>query len=111
MKLEVNDGVVTVSSETKTEATQLFTQFFEASFTGVVEVKVKEPKKHKKHEFKKPCDICGKMFKGNRAIAIHKFYTHKVKSENYEKNKKYQADFKERKAQRELMPVKNIFGL
>lgn len=36
------------------------------------EIKVRQTRKHKVHRFFKDCDECGKKFKGNAGLAIHK---------------------------------------
>lgn len=52
----------------------------------LIDVEVKphgnKGKKHKKHNFKKECDMCGRFFKGTAGLSRHKSRTHGIKSAN-----------------------------
>jgi len=74
MKVTITNGVVTATSESKLEALQLVSLSFESK-TLAPETKVR---KHKKHNFVKKCDRCGKGYKGNIGLGIHKAKCHKV---------------------------------
>jgi hypothetical protein len=66
MKFNLTKGNVTLTSETQEEALQLF-----SLVTKTVEPR-KYVRKHKKHNFIKQCEFCGKGFKGKLGLGIHK---------------------------------------
>ncbi len=72
MKIQVIGERVILSSDTIAEAHKLFNIYL-----GKDEVKNEVTRKpHKKHNFIKQCDICGKGFKGLQGLGIHRV-THK----------------------------------
>ena len=83
MKITLQNGVATVTSENNDEALAL------------VSLVLGEKKETKKEETKKvynvarPCEICGKKYKGNKSMAMHKTMSHGIRSDKYEKNKAY----------------------
>ncbi len=68
MKVFVHQGIVTAQAETEAEINKLFS-FKETSSKRAYVLK----KTHKKHKFKKECDICHESFKG---LKLHKRIAH-----------------------------------
>ena len=85
MKINLTKGIVTLISETDDEAITLF-QF---SLT-------REKKFEKSTEG--TCEICGKVCMNKRGLTTHKAETHKIRSANYERNRKYYLRGKARRA-------------
>lgn len=67
MKFNFKDKFVTVEAETMEDnATLIALMFTQAS------VEKKAHKKHKKHNFMRECETCGKKFKGLQGLGVHK---------------------------------------
>ncbi len=70
MKVFVHQGIVTAQAETEADITKLF---------SLKEQPVKRAyvlkQKHKKHKFKKECDVCHESFKG---LKLHKRRAHRI---------------------------------
>lgn len=108
MKFNLNKGTVTLISETESEALELFR--LAVKTTDVFAPQLKKHKPHKKHEFLKRCDVCGKGFKGNKSIALHKSKAHGIKGANYEVNHRYSMKRKARlEAERAALEMKEIW--
>lgn len=60
------NGVVTAVSQTKREAQALMRIALD------MHDDVRTTKKHKKHQFEKECEFCGRMCKGAIGLAVHK---------------------------------------
>lgn len=67
MKITIVNGTVTAVSQTKKEAHALINI---ALVSG--NVAEKREKVHKKHQFKKECEWCGKSYNGAIGLGIHK---------------------------------------
>jgi hypothetical protein len=78
MKINTTGGVVTLTSETKEEAITLFSYGLEQG--NAPEKRVH--KKHKRHVFKKECDVCGFMAKAGPGLASHKRSAHPLIKDN-----------------------------
>lgn len=87
MKFNLNKGVVTLASETEAEALELFR--IAVKTTDVFAPQIKKHKPHKKHEFLKRCEICGKGWKGIRSLGLHKYKAHGIKGAQWVANHKY----------------------
>ena len=87
MKLYFKNYLLVVEAENITETVELFDKVARKDVR--TEVKEKRVKPHKKHQFKKSCDVCGKMCKGIQGVGIHKATVHGVMSKNYGYQKKY----------------------
>lgn len=79
MRLTTTNGTVTLTSENKKEAMQLFAYALDRQNTEVIElpsqmrVKTKNIKvrKHKRHIFTKRCQFCNKPCRGGTGLASH----------------------------------------
>lgn len=71
MKVIVVEGVVMAQAETEQDVVKLLGMREDGRKTRFMNGG--EKVKHKKHRFKKPCDICGKMMKN---VNMHKTLKH-----------------------------------
>jgi hypothetical protein len=93
MKINLNKGIVTLTSETDDEAITLF-QF---SLNG---------KKEESHN----CAICGRHFANDIGLRTHKSLGHKIKSKNYERNHRIYMRAKAKRAEKlEVKPFEEIW--
>ena len=108
MKFNLTKGNVTLTSETQAEALQLFGIAVKTTdaFGEVERVQIHKP--HKKHDFLKKCDICGKGFKGNRSFGLHKAKAHGIKGPNYEQNRRYYLKHREKKTVEPQLSAKQV---
>ncbi len=68
-------GNVSLVSETSNEAKDLLDFYHQ---NPGIKVTTTSPIKHKKHQFRKTCDICGGEFKGKAGVSAHKRFTHGI---------------------------------
>lgn len=80
MKFNLNNGNVTLTSETQEEALRLFTIATEA--------------KQKGSDSSTKCNLCGKSFLNLKAIAVHRRKSHGIKVKNSDKNHRYYLKWK-----------------
>lgn len=83
MNVNVKNGLVTVTSDTRGEALELFEWYM-----GRDAVVVNTPSR-KRPLHLKTCDICKKECKGASGLGIHKRTIHGIKGKNSEYNKRY----------------------
>ena len=74
MKLEMKGKYVVLTAETKKESVALL----EVKLAGDDPVTPKKTRKHKKHQHKKTCDVCGRICLGGVGLGIHKRKAHNL---------------------------------
>ncbi len=87
MKFNLNNGNVTLTSETKEEALRLF----------AIATEEKTVKQHVQKD-KTRCHICGKGFINLKALGVHRAKTHGIKVKNSDKNHQYYLKWKQKQA-------------